>query len=278
MHFYSPLTASLALLFLITKSALAENANYYDGDDEYNVLDEEPNMADIWWITKYSELAPFLVGIFFVVLGMHLILVPPFLTCNLMKTYLQLGMVVEGHVLNCEVKPGGSSLEEIFFMVEVMYQVLEHKHSSSRMRLRHPHDMELKKFVRRFRFKRDIPRGTTLDVLILPKQTRSGCPREVAEMLLIENSTTMLKIILVLGSIIVCILIGFAIHVVKSMQNTYEATSVMVIGLITIEVICFFYSGKIFLKSKKINFDSARPVLSSKEAARNNSLKESILS
>ena len=36
--------------------------------------------------------------------------------------------------------------------------------------------------------------------------------------------------------------------------------------------------GKIFLKSKKINFDSARPVLSSKEAARNNSLKESILS
>ena len=77
MHFYSP-PASVALLFLITKSALAENANYYDGDDEYNVLDEEPNMADIWWITKYSELAPFLVGIFFVVLGMYLILVTPF--------------------------------------------------------------------------------------------------------------------------------------------------------------------------------------------------------
>ena len=244
MHYYSP-TASLALLVLITKSALAENADYYDGDDEYNVLDEEPNMADIWWITKYSELAPFLVGIFFVVFVMHLILVPPFLTCNLLKTYLQLGMVVEGHVLNCEVKPGGSSLQEIFFMVEVMYQVLEHKHSSSRMRLRHPHEMELKRFVRRFRFKRDIPRGTTLDVLILPKQTRSGCPREVTEMLLIENSTTILKIILALGSIIVCILIGFAIHVVKSMQNTYEATSVMVIGLITIEVICFFYSGNI---------------------------------
>jgi hypothetical protein len=145
---------------------------------------EDDAINDLEWMDAFSGMFPFLCACFFIIFSLNLLIFPQCATRQLMRRYLDEGILIEGIVLSCETKAGSGGDA---FIVEVQYEASEHKYAdNASLKFRNPCAFEKKQLVRRFEFDREMPRGEVVDVLLPagPNGTRSGCPREVVEKLL----------------------------------------------------------------------------------------------
>lgn len=228
---------------------------------------EEEDGNDLEWIDEFSGMFPFLCASFFIIFSLNLLLFPRFATRHLIRQYLDEGILIDGTVLSCETK-GGSGGDA--FIVEVAYEASEHKFANNAsLKFRNPGAFEKKQFVRRFEFDREMPRGQVVDVLLPsgPNCTRSGCPREVLEKLLDGYSHTRTLLLLVPGLILLTVCIGMAVWEVPRMNDRVKGWVVLVGFLGLSELMAFLFCADQFFKSKRRRFDSARPMITSKERA-----------
>lgn len=222
---------------------------------------EEDAINDLEWMDAFSGMFPFLCASFFIIFSLNLLLFPQCATLQLMREYLDEGILIQGRVLSCETKAGSGGDA---FVVEVQYEASEHKHAdNASLKFRNPGAFEKKQFVRRFELGREVPRGEVVDVLLPagPNGTRSGCPREVVERLLDGYSHRRTLLILVPGLILLAICIGMAIWEVLRMDDPYKGWVVLIVILVVSELMACLFCADQFFKSKRRRFDSARPMV-----------------
>jgi hypothetical protein len=112
------------------------------------------------WFTLFR----YLVGLGFVIFGAYTILYNDIATYIFLKKY-QKATPIQGQVLSCEELPGNVKKYEI----QVLYSAIVRKFASDpRLRFRYPEALLLQKeFLRRFESNWLIPRGSSVDLLLL---------------------------------------------------------------------------------------------------------------
>lgn len=156
-----PLTATA----LLTTSAGAEESGVWN------------EVANAW--SDWSGLARDLLGLFFVVVGISMLLYNHVAMHAVWRQYTneRFATAVDGDVLDSEPSDDGHA-----FHVSVLYTTTVHKFEHDyRQKFRQPSAVEPRRFLRRFRLERPLPRGAALDVLVLHGLPRSGCLREVVD-------------------------------------------------------------------------------------------------
>jgi hypothetical protein len=126
------------------------------------------------WFTLFR----YLVGLGFVIFGAYTILYNDIATYIFLKKYLK-ATPIQGQVLSCEELPGNVKKYEI----QVLYSAIVRKFASDpRLRFRYPEALLLQKeFLRRFESNWLIPRGSSVDLLLLPGFPKSGCTPEMID-------------------------------------------------------------------------------------------------
>jgi hypothetical protein len=258
-HVYSV----LCCLVLVISFTVANSEEQEDSSSTVTSSDTELDDDFEEWLQAFSGLAPFLAASLFVIFSLHLLLYPAYALRSLMKEYLEAGTSIQGQALSCENKAGGDT-----FLVEVLYETTEHKFADNpSMKFRFPGAVQKKKFLRRFEYHREVPRGELVDVLLLPGGygSRSGCPREVVERFLADYNDQQMHLFWALGFLVEGVVLAFSVREVLLMENPATGWTALFIGLGCIEVVSFLYCADQFLKSKQRRFYSARPFVTESE-------------
>jgi hypothetical protein len=213
-----------------------------------------------------AALAPHLAVLFVVIFKLHLLLYPKLALRSLMNQYRNDGISLHGHVLSCEAKPGKCDNR---FIVEIMYERTRNKHANDpSLRFRDPTNLVSKKYVRRFELGRKVARGEKVDVLVLPGEPRSGCPKEVVEGIGPSDQEQTKKIIL--WGLVVCgCVLGLAVRQVLRLDDPMAGWAVLLVGVCLVELLPFIYCTDEFLRSKRKRFNSARPMRVAKNGKKN---------
>lgn len=205
-----------------------------------------------------AALAPHLAILFVVLLKIHLLLYPKLALRSLMDQYRNDGASIQGQVLSCETKPGTS---EKTFIAEIVYERTQHKNANDpSLRFRHPTEVVSKMFVRRFELGRKVTRGEEVEMLVLPGNPRSACPKEVVEGILAEHDQERTKKTIVWGTLLCGGILGLAVEKVVRLNDPMTGWAVLLVGVCVVEAVPFLYCADEFLKSKRRRFNSARPV------------------
>lgn len=215
---------------------------------------------DLW--STWSDLIRYLLGLFFVILGLHLLLYTPFSVHVTWKQYLTqkaYSRKVLGDILSC-TKINNSPLPQ--FEVSVLYTArvnpYANNHSRSRMEFRHPDKFVEKRFIRRFVISCFLPRKPqSVDVLFLPGMPRSGCLAEVAERKVAEYSRCRTFLLLILGIFLIGVFILLASVEVREMEDKELGWAVLVCTLLLFVGGIRLWCESQFMKTKRKIFDSA---------------------
>ena len=246
-----------------------------------------------------SVLAPYLGGIGIALTALHLQYHVQSSLRGLMKQYRRRGIAVEGRVLSCEEMPssspgrssssssscsksaravgtksaagttGNASSSATTYLAEVMYERPEHRHHSNpRQQFRDAGDaaesMPTKTFVKRYvlnSYSQKMERGSAIDMLCLPENARSACPKQtVDEILDYQQSGKTSLDMLVLGRMTILVLFVCAVRSVMVMDNVAAGIKVLLSGLVMAEGLPWLYCTDQYLKMKRRRFDGARPM------------------
>ena len=241
-------------------------------------------------------LAPYLGGIAIALTALHLQYHVQSSLRVLMKQYRRRGVAVEGRVLSCEAMPssspgsssssssrnaraagtkstagaiGNASSPAPSYLVELMYERPEHRHHSNpRQQFRDTGDaaesMPTKTFVKRYvlnNYSQKMERGSAIDMLCLPENARSACPKQtVDEILDYQQSGKTSLDLLVLGWMTILVLFVCAVRSVMAMNNVAAGIKVLLSGLALAESLPWLYCTDQYLKIKRRRFDGARPM------------------
>lgn len=208
------------------------------------------------WSAPFEDLGPNIIGIFLIIFIAHVLLYSSLATRSLMQQYLTEATPVLGQALSSEER--GNRI-----LVEVVYEASEHKYADSpSLRFRYPDALEQKRFLRIFEFRRHVPRGQSIEVLIpVQNGTRSGCPTEVVERILSEFSMKRTLIIIGIASIALAAVLGVSIYQIILMEQPLGGFIALAVAIGVSELLSLLYCGDIFLRSKRLRFDSALPVV-----------------
>ena len=239
-------------------------------------------------------LSPYLGGIAIALTVLHLQYHVQSSLRGLMKRYRRRGVAVKGRVLSCEEMPSPSSSNSnsrstragstigntggkgtptspspTSCVVEIMYERPEHRHHSNpRQQFRDTGDaaesMPTKTFVKRYVLSTNdqkMERGCTVDMLCLPENARSACPKQtVDQMLSYEQSGKTSLDLLVLGWVTILVLLVCAVRSVMAMDDIAAGIKVLLSGLTLAEGLPWLYCTDQYLKIKRRRFDGARPM------------------
>lgn len=236
-------------------------------------------------------LAPYLGGIAIALTALHLQYHVQSSLRGLMKQYRRRGIAVEGRVLSCEAMTSSSSGSSSSaraagtksaagtignapspapsYLVEVMYERPEHRHHSNpRQQFRDAGDvaesMPTKTFVKQYAlnsYKQKMERGSAIDMLCLPENARSACPKQtVDEILDYQQSGKTSLDMLVLGWMTILVLLVCAVRSVMAMDDVAAGIKVLLSGLAMAEGLPWLYCTDQYLKIKRRRFDGARPM------------------
>jgi len=223
------------------------------------------NMSDIW--ATWSGLIQPLLGLFFVILGLHLLLYSHFATHDLMKRYLR-SPVIPGQVLSCEEQ----YLQQ--YEISVLYTAMVRQYEDDpRNRFRYPTAKIEKSFLRRFRVSERVERGETVELFLLPETGRSGLLKQIVDETYQNHSHFRSVLILVPGGALLSLLQWLALVRVRAMESM---TAWIVFG-ITLFVILLgsqLYTSSRWLTECQRRFFSAVPVKNTNNNNRNNNSKQ----
>lgn len=239
------------------------------------------------WADALSGLVPYLVLLAFVIFVLNVLLFPKFATRKLMKEYLSEGRQTTGQILSCEskdlkdsnttttttTKAAGDDTNSNKYIVEVMYEVRQHKYlDQPGLRFRFPNAYETKRYVRRFEYDRQAERGDEIEILYFIQEPKSGCARPVIDRHLSESPLDGRATQAAVGGAcaVAVVVLALAIREIFSTATTgYDAlfvgAAVLVGGLVVVEAVCFLYCADSFLRSKRRKYDSAQPMLTPAE-------------
>ena len=228
-------------------------------DNNYNNNTSDP--VDI--LGQFDGIGPFIVGLFLVIFVLHLVIQPNWALLDLLQVYQTQGITIPGTVLDCEVRRPGSHL----YLVECMWECKEHEHADNpSLKFRFPNAYTTKRWVRRFEFPQELGVGVGIPI-ILPRgniQPRSGCPAHVVDFIWNQEQAKVgrNRIVLGVGLILICVLIGLAIPPILEMDNSNHGWLVLSVSIAVIEVVSLVVATDQFLKQKARVWDAAQPFVS----------------
>jgi hypothetical protein len=213
----------------------------------------------------FDGIGPYIFALVFVIFSLHLLVQPNWAMIDLMKTYLDEGSSISGTVLDCEPRRGSTPNKK--WLVEVMWECCEHKYADNpSMKFRNPDAFEEKRFARRFEFDKELVVGAFVPV-ILPRgtiQPRSGCPTDVVESILAQETAKQfhLRLILGVGAVLILGICGFVVRQIIQMDNPHHGWIVFLASVAAIECASLLFCADQFFKKKARVYDGARPMIS----------------
>jgi hypothetical protein len=211
--------------FIFLLALLLCKAVHGDGDDE----SEEEVLVEDWF-----DLIRYLMGLAFLIFGIFFVLYSDIATYSMLRCYNKTGRIVPGEVLSCEDVPGHVKK----FEIEVLYSADTAQFKDSRNKFRYPDAMETKEYLRRFQTDWKTPRGSMIELIILPGIPTSACTSEMIRLKLNSLSKLGTGLIAKLGLVLppALTLIGIFSYLVYRKVTEFSSrrtfvTSLVVVGL-----------------------------------------------
>jgi hypothetical protein len=145
------------------------------GNDET----EEEILIEDWF-----NLIRYMMGLAFLIFGILFLLYSDIGTYSLLRSYNKLGRSIPGEVLSCAEIPGHVKK----FEIEVLYSAESPKYKDYRKQFRYPDAMETREYLRRFQTDWKTPRGSMVELIILPGIPTSACTSEMIDLKLYSIS------------------------------------------------------------------------------------------
>jgi hypothetical protein len=130
------------------------------------------------FIEDWFDLVRYLMGLAFLILGVFFLLYSDIATYSLLRCYNKVGRSIPGEVLSRTDVPGHVKK----FEIEVLYSAEAPRFKNSRQKFRYPEAMETKEYLRRFQTDWMNPRGSTVELIILPGIPTSACTSEMIDL------------------------------------------------------------------------------------------------
>lgn len=153
--------------FVFLLALLLCKAVHGDGETEGEILVED------WF-----NLIRYLMGLACLIFGVFFLLYSDIATYSLLRYYNKLGRSIPGEVLSCTDVPGHVKK----FEIEVLYSAQSPQFKDSRTKFRYPDAMETKEYLRRFQTDWKHPRGSMVELIILPSIPTSACTSEMIDL------------------------------------------------------------------------------------------------
>lgn len=159
--------------FVFFLALLLCNEVHGDGETEGEVL-----------VENWFDLVRYLLGLAFLIFGIFFLLYSDIATYSLLRGYNKFGRSIPGEVLSCTDIPGHVKK----FEIEVLYSAETPQYKDYRKQFRYPDVMETKEYLRRFQTDWKNPRGSMVELILLPGIPTSACTTEMIDMKLNKMS------------------------------------------------------------------------------------------
>lgn len=226
--------------------------------------DDEGEDEDKW---QWQGLVQLSLASFFLLLGLHFLLYAHLATYALMKRYRDWGHLVTGDVLSCDPLQSTSSLSKSKWEVQYLYTASVHTYgerTSSRLEFRYPDKLQDKRFVRRLPSDTYTPRGTKVEVLVLPGLPKSGLTSDFAEQSLSSHSHCRTIMLLVSGLCLYVIIVYLQVLQVQGYDGNDDDEKVgwIVMGISHALIYCVarMWSDARWQTEWRTKYDSAVPI------------------
>jgi hypothetical protein len=213
-------------------------------------------------IEDWFSLIRYLMGIGLIIFGLHSLLYSHIATYFHLHQYKHHAQSIKGDVLSCESTPAHSTKS---FEMQVLYSAKEHTYKKknnhrSRKEFRYPDAFTTKQFLRRFETDWHAPRGTTLELLLLPNAPRSALTPELLHDKQQDHSHFRTALIFIPGGLLIASLIALSVWEIETFESLREkriGCFVFAVALVAFLLISRAVCDVRFQKEKNRIFNSA---------------------